>query len=508
MRISLPLRLTLFYALVLGIALWSFGFIVYRQAEQRAYADLDMTLSSRAASVRLGKDIFAQYPGNGNGTMSPLLLNSVDAVGAGGVAIEVLDIQDSQFKLLATTTGNQENVGGTSVTSTTSSPIPWDEKALRLVAQQHEHTSGIFSTITYQGQRVRVYTFLNTDFGSNHFIQTARSEQAIEQSLSDMRLLLLRGGALVMAFALIGGWVITWSVLALVRRMTQTAESIRVSRNFSQRVTSTSAVGRDELTTLADTLNQMLASLEEAYQQQQRFLADASHELRAPITSIRCNLDLLVKAPDLPTDEVQEILIDARSETARMGRLVNDLLVLAHSDAPYQPLSTKDSSKHMQLVDLDSLLLEVFRQYRPLEQGERQAGPQLLLQHIEPVQVYGNADALKQALVAVIDNALKYTPSEGCVTLSLNEENMDAVVKVSDTGIGILPEEKAHIFERFYRADSARTRYPGGSGLGLAIVHSIMQIHEGNVDVESASGHGSTFSLRLPRLNRLMNFDT
>lgn len=496
MRISLSLRLTLFYTLILGVALWSFGFIVYKQAEQRAYSDLDITLSSRAASVRLGKDIFAQYPGNGN--MSPLLLNSVDAFGTGGVAIEVLDVQDNQFKLLATTTGNQKNVGGTSVTSTTSSPIPWDAHAIHLLAQHRGNTSGVYSTIIYQGQRVRVYTFLNTDFGSNHFIQTARSEQDIEQSLSDMRLLLLQGGMLVMAFALIGGWIITWSVLALVRHMTQTAQNIRVSRNFSQRVASTSAVGRDELTTLADTLNQMLASLEEAYQQQQRFLADASHELRAPITSIRCNLELLAKAPDLPADEIQEILLDARSETARMGRLVNDLLLLAHSDATYQTLPTKDSSTHMQSVDMDSLILDVFRQYRPLQQIEPQLGPQLLLQHIEPVQVYGDADALKQALVAVIDNALKYTPSEGCVTLSLREESTYAVVKVSDTGIGMLPEEKAHIFERFYRADSARIRYSGGSGLGLAIVHSIMQMHEGNIDVESAVGQGSTFSLRLP----------
>ena len=496
MPISLPLRLALFYALVLGIALWSFSFIIYSQAEQRAYSDLDMTLSSRAASVRLGKDILAEHSGNEN--MPPLLLNSVDAVGTGGVTIEVLAIQNNQFTLLATTTGNQQNFG-TSVTSTTSSPIPWDKQALRLVAQQHEHTSGIYSTIIYQGQRVRIYTFLNTDFGSNHFIQTARSEQDIEQSLSDTRLLLLRGGALVMAFALIGGYAITWSVLALVRRITQTAESIRVSRNFSQRVASTSLVGHDELTTLADTLNQMLASLEAAYQQQQRFIADASHELRAPITSIRCNLDLLAKAPDLPPHEIQEILIDARSETARMGRLVNDLLLLAHSDAVYQTLSTKDSSQNAQSVDLDSLILDVFRQYRPVQENQPQSGPHLLLHHIEPVQVFGDVDSIKQALVAVIDNALKYTPSEGYVTLSLSKETMYAVVTVSDTGIGMLSEEKAHIFERFYRADSARIRYPGGSGLGLAIVQSIVQMHQGSIEVESTSGQGSTFLLRLPR---------
>ncbi|GAC1686927.1 MAG: hypothetical protein PVS3B3_08440 [Ktedonobacteraceae bacterium] len=495
-HITNALRRTLayegYYALILGIALWYFGTIVYNQAEQRAYHDLDATLSSRAASVRLGKDILATIPGNGNN--NPRLLNSVDALGTGGVAIEVLDMQDNQFTLLATTTGSQEN-GGSSVTSTAPSPIPWDAQAIRSLAQHNG--SSIFSTIDYQGQRVRVYTILNTDFGGKHFIQTARSEQGIVQSLSDTRLLLLRSAALVIFFALIGGWVITWSVLAMVRRVTQTAQSIRASHDFSKRISSTSHLGHDELTLLANTFNQMLASLEEAYQQQQRFIADASHELRAPITSIRCNLDLLAKAPDLPEEEIQDALTDARTETARMGRLVNDLLLLAHADVVHAA-PIKSSGKTMHVVDLDSLLLEVFRQYRPAEQDEQQLGPHLLLHHITPVQIRGNADSLKQALVALVDNALKYTPQDGSIMLSLLREHTYAVIRVHDTGIGMLPEEKIHIFERFYRTEHARTHYPGGSGLGLAIVQSIVQAHQGSIEVESTPGQGSTFLLRLP----------
>ncbi len=496
MPIPLAIRLTLFYALVVGVALWFFGWIVYQQAEQRAYHDLDTTLSSRAASVRLGKDIFAGYPENSNGV--PRTLNSVDALGTGGVAIEVLDIQDNQFKLLATTTGNQEN-GVSHVDSSTPSPIPWDAQAIRSIAHNPGRQNSTYSTINYQGQRIRVYTLLNTDFGSQHFIQTAHSEQDIEQALSDLRLLLLQGGTLVIAFALIGGWAMTRSVLAVVRRMTQTAHSIRVSQDFSKRVPSTLPYGRDELTTLADTLNQMLASLEEAYQQQQRFVADASHELRAPITSIRCNLDLLAKAPDLPADEIQDALTDARTETTRMGRLVNDLLVLAHTDVvQHQAMLMESGNKNVRMIDLDSLLLEVFRQYRPSDQDGRQAGPRLLLQHITPVQVRGDVDALKQALVALVDNALRYTPHEGRITLSLTCEHPYAVVRVHDTGVGILPEDIPHVFERFYRADSARTCNPGGSGLGLAIVQSIVQAHQGRIEVESIPKQGSTFVLRLP----------
>ena len=147
-------------------------------------------------------------------------------------------------------------------------------------------------------------------------------------------------------------------------------------------------------------------------------------------------------------------------------------------------------------------MLEVFRQYQPVGEngnGEtRKQGPRLLLQHIAPVKVYGDADQLKQVLVALMDNALKYTPYEGTVSLSLTTSENSAVVKVSDTGIGISPDDLPHIFERFYRADQTRSRERGGSGLGLAIVESIVQEHQGSIEVESTPGKGSTFILKLP----------
>lgn len=501
MYFPLQLRLTLFYALLLGITLWVFGSIVYSQAEQRSYSDLDNILSSRAASVRLGKDLFI----NQNTANIPFSLPSVDGLGSGGVAIEVLD---NQLHLLATT--NKATEGFQSgVTGLSDSPIPWDAQAAQRILQHPFSSNGdassTYSTITYQGQHVRVYTLLNNDFGAGHIIQTARSELSIEQSLSELRLLLWRGGALVMIFALLGGWFITWSVLVGVKRITKTARSISASRNFSQRVPEKSLFGRDELTLLASTFNGMLASLEQAFQRQQRFVADASHELRAPITSIRCNLDLLAKAPDLPPEEARAALIDARAEADRMGRLVNDLLTLAHSEEATQQISVNGYKKEVgqaPKIDLDSLLLEVFRQYRPTGEGENgnrgQQGPRLMLQDITPVKVYGHADQLKQVLVALVDNALKYTPYEGTVSLSLSADENFAFVIVSDTGIGILPEDLPHIFERFYRADRARSRDRGGSGLGLTIVQSIVQEHQGSIEVESTPGRGSTFTLKLP----------
>ena len=203
----------------------------------------------------------------------------------------------------------------------------------------------------------------------------------------------------------------------------------------------------------------------------------------------------------------QAALADARAEADRMGRLVSDLLTLARSDSISQSGRIrvngyrKDGDKKKS-VDLDSLLLEVFRQYQPVgENGNaetRKQGPRLSLQHIAPAKVYADADQLKQVLVALMDNALKYTPYEGTVSLSLTTSGNSAVVKVSDTGIGISPEDLPHIFERFYRADQSRSHDRGGSGLGLAIVESIVQEHQGSIEVESTPGKGSTFILKLP----------
>ncbi len=504
MHFPIQLRLPLFYTFVLVICVWIFGTIVYTQAQQRAYTDLDNALRSRAASVRLGKDLLVQQ----NSSNLPFSLPSVDGLSSGGIAIEVLD---NQLHLLATTSNNQADAGHTGISGLVHSPVPWDLQSARQILQQPVFTNGeaisIFSTITYEGQRIRVYTLMNNDFIGEHIIQTARSEQDIVQSLTDLRLLLLTGGILVTLFVFIGGWFITWNVLSRVQRITKSARSISDSHDFSQRVPDKSPFGQDELTSLTATFNEMLTNLEKTYQRQQRFVADASHELRAPITSIRCNLDLLAQAPDLPPEEAHAALTDARAEADRMGRLVNDLLTLARSDEINQSMKAngyKNYDLKKPIVELDSLLLQVYRQYRKRAEREngnmRQEGPRLTLQSITPARVSGNADQLHQVLVALIDNALKYTPDEGSVALSLTIDKNDAVLTVSDTGIGILPEDLPYIFERFYRADRARPGDSGGTGLGLTIVQNIVQEHAGTIEVDSKPGQGSTFTLRFPAL--------
>lgn len=269
-----------------------------------------------------------------------------------------------------------------------------------------------------------------------------------------------------------------------ISKMIDTARAIALSKGFSRRIQGISR--HDELGRLATTFNEMLASLEEAYNVQQRFVADASHELRTPLSIIQGNIELLQRQVALTDAERSEILGDVHSETGRMSRLIGDLLSLARADVGVE-------IRHDE-VELDTLVMEAARAGR-IRAGETHTvkiGP------FEPVKTTGDRDRLKQLLLILLDNALTYTPPGGSVTFGLRTEGNQAVLTVTDTGIGIPPADLPHIFDRFYRADKARSRAQGGTGLGLSIAHWIVEQHAGHIDVTSEPGKGSTFSVNLP----------
>jgi two-component system OmpR family sensor kinase len=338
----------------------------------------------------------------------------------------------------------------------------------------------------------------------------AKSLHDLTTTLQLLQTLLLLSGGVVLAGALLGGWAIAARALQPLTEVVKTARTIAAATvqgtrigNLSQRVKRSGK--SDEIVQVVDALNEMLANLEKATQGQRRFVADASHELRAPLTTIQGNLAFLQCHEETLSPQERHLMVsDAYEETQRLAQLVEELLLLARTDASEDqlPISQEQRTEGtmLPLIDLDNLALQVVRQLRRRLSVEGSA-LQLEIGHIEPVQVRGDEEKLHRIVLILLDNALKYTtPSgeqeQGCVVVSVQRRGQEAVLCVRDTGIGIDPADLPYIFERFYRADRARQR--PGTGLGLSIAKVLVEQCGGRITAESTLGQGSTFSIWLP----------
>ncbi|HEU5016318.1 MAG TPA: ATP-binding protein [Roseiflexaceae bacterium] len=314
-------------------------------------------------------------------------------------------------------------------------------------------------------------------------LQVSRLMKETDQALRLLSYALFGGGVIVVLAAARGGMWLTSAALKPIEEVTQTAQGIVKAEDLGSRVPVPET--QDELHHLTVTINDLLARLEALFSAQRRFVADVSHELRTPLAAMQGNLDVLARGVARDPALLDESITDMRREVSRLIRMVNDLLLLAQSDAG-NPIRHEP-------VELDTLVLEVHRDLRGLSNGVL-----LKIGEEDQVTVDGDRDRLKQALLNLGINAIQHTPPGGSVTLNLRAENGMAQLSVTDTGAGIAPDDLPHIFDRFYRADRARTSRSGGAGLGLAIVKWIAEAHGGRVQVESAPGRGSTFTLVLP----------
>ncbi len=355
----------------------------------------------------------------------------------------------------------------------------------------------------------------------------AKSLRDVDATLSLLRTILLLTGLAILAAALLGGWGATRRVLQPLALISATAQRIAAGAAHGAaagplRHRVPRPPGDDELAHLVDTLNAMLAALDHATAAQRRFVADASHELRAPLTIIQGNLALLLRhADDLPQEERQRMLADAHDETLRLARLVNDMLLLARADAsgagadtaPALPADetappdlvsaaagAETAHEREQVIELDRVALQLARQLR----GRLAAEPApmtLEIGHIEPARVRGDEETLRRIALILLDNAMKYTRARGDaapgrITIVIERVGAEVALRIEDTGIGIAPADLPHIFERFYRTDTVRKRE--GTGLGLAIAQTLAERLQGRITVESALGRGSVFTLWLP----------
>jgi heavy metal sensor kinase len=266
--------------------------------------------------------------------------------------------------------------------------------------------------------------------------------------------------------------------------MTEAARRISAEQ-LDERVHTTGT--GDELDRLAATLNDMLGRLDVTFRQIRQFSADASHELQTPLTILQGELEVALRAPRSP-DEYRRVLTSALEESGRIARLVEGLLLLSRADAGVLRMDH-------QPVDLACLVAEVCEQSQVLAKAR---GVALDLGPLTPMTLQGDPQHLRRLLVNLVDNGLKYTPAGGRVTLALHQDGAWAVLRVADTGIGLAPGEQERIFQRFYRVPTVMSRAAEGSGLGLCIARSIVEAHGGAIQVESAEGHGSIFTVRLP----------
>lgn len=330
------------------------------------------------------------------------------------------------------------------------------------------------------GNRWRVFV---EDVDRGRLLAALQPLAGIDESVRRFGQLMLIMAAIGALLTFTAGWLLSRRALHPVILLTDAAASISRSQEFARRVPVVHP--RDELGRLATTFNEMLASLETAYAAQQRFASDASHELRAPLTILQANLELLRRTPSLPMDERERALNEASAEAERLARLVADLLILARADAGQQIRRAP--------VELDRVLMDVLGEARHLTRGQR-----LEIGELVPVRVMGEADRLKQLVLILVDNAIKYTPAPGRIVLSLRRDDQRIRLTVRDSGVGISAAALPHVFERFYRADPARSRDMGGTGLGLAIAQWIVLQHGGEVELESEPDRGTSAVVTLP----------
>ncbi|MGA2751432.1 MAG: ATP-binding protein [Verrucomicrobiota bacterium] len=319
--------------------------------------------------------------------------------------------------------------------------------------------------------------------GRRYLIESGGPTKDIEMTLGRLVVLLLLGVPLVALVAVGGGFLLVGRALAPVVQIARSAEQITL-HNLDDRLPLTHT--GDELEQLSLALNRMIVRLREAFEQNRRFLADASHELRTPLTALRGELESVIEEARLP--HVRDRVGSALEEVERLAKIVETLLAISRLEAG-------EAQRAWARFDLAKLAASTADQMALLAEDK---GVSVTCDLENNVTIEGDQARIKQVVVNLLDNAIKYTPPGGSIRLSVRACGQKAVMEVIDTGIGIPAAALPHVFDRFFRVDEARSRTIDGAGLGLAIVKSICNAHGGLVEVDSADSRGSRFRVELP----------
>jgi heavy metal sensor kinase len=324
--------------------------------------------------------------------------------------------------------------------------------------------------------------------GRSYLLESGAPMQPIARTLRRLLFLLLLGVPLVALVAILGGYFLVGRALAPVGQIARSAEQITL-HNLNDRLPLTNT--GDELGQLSEALNRMIDRLREAFEQNRRFLADASHELRTPLMALRGELESV--AQDAQPAQARDRIGSALEEVDRLANIVETLFAISRLEAG-------EAQRQWARFDLAQLAASAADQMALLAEDK---GVSVACNVEGAVTVEGDQARIKQVVVNLLDNAIKYTPSGGSIRLNVRALEKKAVMEVIDTGIGIPASALPHVFERFFRVDEARSRKVDGAGLGLAIVKSICSAHGGQVEVDSVESRGSRFRVELPLSNNM-----
>jgi signal transduction histidine kinase len=454
---SVRTRLTLYYTSVLGVVLLLFGIAVYAIVSYVLIRQVDMThettITDALHVARLderGRLVFTARLSFGSSV--------------------ILQAWDESGRLVGTTHPPKD---------ITSPVVSIDPDGLTSIEPVHRD-------VMMESMHLRVFSVPveSNDGQPVGILQAGTNLAVIDGARRDLLSSLVVLGGVALTLAALGGWLSTGRALSPLEAMTRTALQITRADDLSRRIHQQDNPG-DEVGQLITAFNQTLSRMEELFDSQRRFLVDVGHELRTPLTAIKGNLDLMYRMKQYDENSLSGV----EAEVDRMTRLVGDLLLLAQAESGKIPL-------YQEKVELDTLLLEVYQQAYVLAEGK----VDLTIDDIDQVIVCGDRDRLKQVIINLIDNAIKYSAEKGEVVLKLGKIENWSYFMVSDNGPGIPSEDLPYIFERFYRGEKSRvrTRDGKGFGLGLSIAYWIVHNHEGRIEVDSTVGDGTTFCVWLP----------
>ncbi len=475
---SIRIKLTLWYVLILGILLISFSTLLYVTLSKSLYRGVDNRLRSLAELI--ASESASPFSKFSFKNIDQALENSMDLKPIGKF-IQVLDESGN----IGRKSDNLRNIH-----------LPISLSALKNASKG----MSTFETSRFQDIPLRILTYpVSEEHHIARIIQVASSLEEVEDALNNLLMILMITVPFALLVASLGGQFLARKALKPVDDITRTARAI-TSMNLNQRIEPPKV--SDEISRLIETFNEMISRLDQSFRQIKQFSTDASHELKTPLTILKGEVEVALRK-ERALQEYREILKSNLEEVNRMSQIVEDLLLLSRADSGEVRL-------HREEINLTEIVHEVVTQVSVLVRSKNL--------HVETsnqngtLRISGDRLRIRELFLNLLENGIKYTEEGGSIRIHLEKDLLHseispsgiprfAKITFSDTGIGISKEDQGRIFDRFYRVDKARSRDQGGSGLGLSICKWIVEAHQGEIQVESEFGKGSSFTVRLPLLS-------